>query len=99
MPESRTGNELADKTIEEYETALQTAVARALDGQLTRIQLQQQLYQTAVKYMSLLYVMGGGDLESKSGKALMTQQRKIHRRSANKLASDVFSGRYNAKSD
>lgn len=49
--------------------------------------------------MSLLYVMGGGDLESKSGKALMTQQRKIHRRSANKLASDVFSGRYNAKSD
>ena len=99
MPESRTGNELADKTIEAYELALQTAVARALDGQLTKRQLADELYQTAVKYMSLLYVMGGGNLDSKLGKLLIANQKRIHKRSANKLAADVFSGRYNAKTD
>ena len=97
MADTRTGNELADKMLDEYELAIQTAVARALDGQLTKRELQQSLYQTALKYLGLLYTLGGGNLTSAKGKKWLVNEQKIHKRSANKLAADVFSGRYKVK--
>ena len=94
---TRTGNELADKTLDEYELAMQTVLAQALDGQLTKRELSQALYQTAVKYLSLLYTIGGGNLNSAKGKKWLANEQKIHKRSATKLASDVFNGRYQVK--
>lgn len=94
MPDTRTGNELADKTLDEYELAMQTAVARALDGQLTKRELSQLLYQTAMRHLGLLYTIGGGNLNSAKGKKWLANEDKIHRRSAQKLAADVFNGRY-----
>lgn len=90
----RTGNELADKTLDEYELAIQTAVAQALDGQLTKRELSQALYQTSMRYIGLLYTIGGGNLTNAKGKKWLANEDKIHRRSAQKLAADVFSGRY-----
>ena len=97
MAETRTGNELADKMLDQYDAELQTAVARALDGQITKRQLQQTLYQTAIKYVGMLYTLGGGNLTSAKGKKFMSKQQKIHKRSSNKLAADVFNSRYQVK--
>jgi hypothetical protein len=99
MMETRTGNELADRTLDEYETAVLLLCARALDGQITRRELEQGLYQTAVKYLGLLYTIGGGNLTSDKGRKWLDNEQKIHKRSAKKLAADVFNGRYNAQSD
>lgn len=89
-----TGNELADKTLDEYEQKLQEACARALLGNLTRSQLESELYDTAVKYLTILYTLGGGNVDSPRGKKWLKRTQKIHKRSAKKLAADVFSGRY-----
>lgn len=97
MGKQRTGNEIADKMLDEYELAIQTAVARAMDGQLTKRELQQALYQTAMKYIGMLYTIGGGNLTNAKGKKWLANEQKIHKRSSQKLAGDVFSGRYVVK--
>lgn len=94
MSDSRTGNETADRLIAEYEQALQIACARALDGQITRRQLQDALYQISLRYLTMLYTLGGGDTQSATGKQWLRRQDTIHKRSSRKLASDVFNGRY-----
>lgn len=94
MADSRTGNEAADKIVADYEQALQIACARALDGQITQRQLQESLYLLSIRYLTMLYVLGGGSLQNANGQRWLRQQETIHKRSARKLASDVFNGHY-----
>jgi hypothetical protein len=93
-PKYKTGNKLADKTLEDYELALQTACANAIVGNLTKGQLRQSLEQISGRYLSMLYTIGGGNLSNARGKKWLEKEQKIHKRSAAKLANDVFNGRY-----
>lgn len=93
MPAS-TGNEIADKTLDEYETKQLEACARALLGNITKAQLEAELYANAIKYLTILYTLGGGNVASPRGKKWLAKTDKIHKRSAKRLAADVFSGQY-----
>ena len=89
-----TGNEIADKTLNEYDEKLQEACARALLGDLTKSQLQVELFTIAMRYLTILYTLGGGNVSSPRGKRWLAKTGKIHKRSSKKMAADVFSGRY-----
>ena len=98
MPAS-TGDEIADKTLDEYEMKLQEAAARALLGDLTKKQLETELFSIAMKYLTILYTLGGGNVASPRGKKWLTKTEKIHKRSAKKMTADVFSGRYSVSGE
>jgi hypothetical protein len=96
---SRTGDKLADSILDEYETELQLSVARALDGKITQRQLSLSLQELADKYLGMLYTIGGGSLTSAAGKRWQEKEKRIHKTSSEKLAADIFAGKYNATTD
>ena len=99
MATERTDNPAANQILDEYNEALQLTVARAIDGQITKRQLETALISLAKKYLGMVYTIGGGNLTSKNGIAWQKNEDKIHKRSARKLANDIFSGKYNATTD
>jgi hypothetical protein len=84
-----------DDIKQDYEEELEASIALAIDGQLTMRQLTAELVRLSGHYLAMMYAAGGGDINSAKGKRYLQQQARIHRRSASRLARDVFNGKYN----
>ena len=96
MP-SRTGNEEADKKLQEYETAVLNLCAEAMAGRVKRGAFQKEFIRIANYYTRILFMLGGADMESKEANAELDRLLKQNEKSAKKMTADIFKGKFNAE--
>ena len=96
MP-SRTGNEEADKKLEEYNIALQELAALAMSGKVNRGDFVREAIRISDHYTNMLFMLGGADMNNKDALLALDKLLEQNRRSSRKLAADIFSGKYNVE--
>ena len=95
----KTSDPEIDALLETYYQGLDDLTLLALDGQIDERTFREEAERIILATLLLLFLLGGGDPNSKAGKKALAEQREQHRRSIRNLSDDIFSGRYSEDED
>jgi len=70
-------------------------LAMALGGRLTKAQFSQRWCDLNINHRMNMYALGGGNPESKLGKAHRAEVESECKKGTQSLANDIFAGKYN----
>lgn len=85
-----------DDVVTDYYEDIERLARRALDGEMSQTEYRQQHEELTMAVLLALFLLAGGSATSPEGRRFLAEQRQIARESAEKLARDVFDGRYSA---
>lgn len=83
-----------DDVATEYYEDIEALARRALAGDMSQAEYRQQHEELTMAVLLALFLLAGADANTPEARRFLSEQRQIARESAEKLARDLFDGRY-----